>query len=174
MLMGHLAVNSTVGRNVIDMAGFWDFRLDPEHRGEVLGWPNGWRGAGERLYVPGCWNEQNPKYDQYHDVAWYCRSFAVSPELEGKALWLECEGIDYIADVWVNGRKVCRHEGGYTPFKARVGSAVLYGRENTIVVRVDSRHDTKTLPQGDRINLAIDWPYTGGIFHPSRPDATTS
>ena len=101
-------------------------------------------------------------------MAWYCRSFAVSSELEGKALWLECEGIDYIAEVWVNGRKVIRHEGGYTPFKARVGSLVRYGGENTLVVRVDSRHNSKTLPQGDGVNLAIDWPYTAGIFRPIR------
>ena len=48
----------------------------------------------------------------------------------GERVWLRFGAVDWRADVWVNGRKVAEHEGGYTPFEADISDAVDRDGEN--------------------------------------------
>ncbi|MGQ9632588.1 MAG: glycoside hydrolase family 2 TIM barrel-domain containing protein [bacterium] len=168
MLMGHLLGEGCEGRLILGLEGYWCFRTDPGDKGLSEGWASGWGGETDLLYVPGIWNEQLPRYDQYRGTAWYFRPFRVPSGISGKALWLEFEGVNYLAEVWVNGEKVGQHEGAFTPFKFRVDDLVKPGAENIVAVRVNNRYDSKTIPQGVGPNMAIDWPYTGGIHRPVR------
>ena len=69
--------------------------------------------------------------------------------------------VNYLADVWLNGRHLGYHEGGYTPFAYDPGDALHRTGVNTLVVRV-------TRPQlGSRLDLVpwglTDWWEYGGI-----------
>src|SRR5579883_727334 len=53
-------------------------------------------------------------------ACWYRRQFAAPPIRPSDRLLLHFGAVDYKAEVWVNGRFVTRHQGGYTPFSADI------------------------------------------------------
>ncbi|NLX04206.1 MAG: hypothetical protein GXY33_03570 [Phycisphaerae bacterium] len=84
--------------------------------------------------VPGIIQQTFP---DYQGVVWYYRRFTVqnSPEPDQRTM-LAFRAVDYLADVWVNGKHAGRHEGGETPFRFDITDLVGPQRENLIAVRV--------------------------------------
>ncbi len=74
----------------------------------------------------------------YHGVIWFRRRFTVPREWEGRAVRLRFEGVDYFAEVWLNGQPLGRHEGYFQPFQFDVHGLLNYGGENVLAVRVNS------------------------------------
>ena len=68
------------------------------------------------------------------ETVWYRRTFSVADENRHMRALLCFNGVDYEADVWLNGRHVMRHIGAYTPFSADVTEYLKDG-ENELVVR---------------------------------------
>lgn len=60
----------------------------------------------------------------FYTAVWYRRTFQIPQMGSNEHLLLHFEAVDYRAKVWVNGAKVCEHEGGYTPFVADITDAV--------------------------------------------------
>ena len=113
------------------------------------------------LEVPGALN-QPPDGEEVG--GWYRRTLFVSSTWAGQAATLKFGSANYVADVWLNGRHVGYHEGGYTPFAFDVSGYLLPGESNVIAVRVDNpawgtRNDI--VPWG----LADWWNY-GGLTGP--------
>ncbi|MDP3786794.1 MAG: glycoside hydrolase family 2 TIM barrel-domain containing protein [Candidatus Omnitrophota bacterium] len=120
--------------------------------------------------IPGV---ENPAPDRYQDGVWYRRRFSVPVGAEGKYIRLVFEAANYFTDVWINGKWIGCHEGGYTPFAFDISGYVDYGKDNVIAVRVDN---IPWLPDGDRSPEALktndhnivpyrtcDWWNYGGI-----------
>ncbi|MFA5147976.1 MAG: glycoside hydrolase family 2 TIM barrel-domain containing protein [Candidatus Omnitrophota bacterium] len=109
----------------------------------------GRQGAG---YDDKAWNDkeipgvENPAPDRYMDGAWYRRHFNVPADAAGKYVKLMFEAANYFTDVWVNGKWVGCHEGGYTPFAFDVSQYLNYGKDNVVAVRVDN---IPWIPNGD-------------------------
>jgi beta-galactosidase/beta-glucuronidase len=59
----------------------------------------------------------------------------VPASYQGKRVFLRFEAVDWAAMVWVNGRPVGQHEGGYTPFEFDVTNVVEAGKVATVAVR---------------------------------------
>ena len=102
-----------------------------------------------------------PEY--YEDGVWYRKNFTVDSAADGKFLKLMFYAVNYVADVWLNDVYLGYHEGGYTPFAFDVSTAINYGGNNVLVVRVDnpawgSRNDIVPYTRCDWFN------YTG-IIH---------
>lgn len=68
------------------------------------------------------------------ETVWYRRTFSIVDENRHKRALLCFNGVDYEADVWINGRHVMRHIGAYTPFSADITECLKDG-ENELVVR---------------------------------------
>ena len=69
---------------------------------------------------------------------WYVRTFP-SPKIgSAQQARLIFDGVDYFADVWLNGSKLGSHEGAYTRFSYDVTSALRSGTDNYLAVRVTS------------------------------------
>ena len=84
-------------------------------------------------------------------MAWYRRRFKVPTDFPaGNRIWLRFGAVDWRADVWMNGKKVAEHEGGYTPFDADITDAVDRAGENVVVVRAHDPTDP-TLPTGKQV-----------------------
>lgn len=75
--------------------------------------------------------------ETYENGVWYARTFDIGKVEKGKAYTLKALGISYVADVWLNGRWIGFHEGGFTPFAFDL-SPYLRDGENEIRVRVDN------------------------------------
>ena len=88
------------------------------------------------LRVPGDWNSQVPQLFNYEGVLWYERDFDAQPKT-GTRTFLHIGAANYRSHVWVNQKRVCDHEGGFTPFDCEV-TAVLHGGSNFVVIAVDA------------------------------------
>jgi beta-glucuronidase len=92
------------------------------------------------LKVPGDWNTQRPEFHWYEGLMWYEKDFEFAPKPHTRT-FLHIGAANYKSYFWVNGTKVCEHEGGFTAFNCEVTSALKPGG-NFVVAAVDnSRHD---------------------------------
>ena len=84
-------------------------------------------------------------------IGWYRRQFTIPKEFPASdRVWLRFGAVDWRADVWVNGRKVVEHEGGYTPFEADISDAIKRDGQNVLVVRAFDPTDP-SLPTGKQV-----------------------
>ena len=67
---------------------------------------------------------------------WYRKSFSLPADQEGRTAWLRFDGVDYLADIWLNGQWLVQHEGQFTPFELEVSRWLRYGTENVLVVLI--------------------------------------
>ncbi|MDE3104017.1 MAG: beta-glucuronidase [Acidobacteriota bacterium] len=108
------------------------------------------------LKVPGDWNTQRPDLFYYEGLLWYQRNFDYTPKV-GTRAFLHFGAVNYQSFVWVNGKKVCEHEGGYTPFDCDA-TAALHAGSNFVVVAADNTRHADDVP-----TLQTDWWNYGGI-----------
>lgn len=112
----------------------WRIAADPKNEGRDAKWFVAPREEAKPTKVP--WIIQDP-FPGYHGVAWYWREFDApkNPHADGRYL-LRFWAVDYLAEVWLNGKSVGAHEGGETPFVLDVTEAVRPGARNLLVIRV--------------------------------------
>jgi len=120
---------------------------------EVANLPHGLEILGEN--ASGCRNYQGP--------VWYRKRFDAAPPAAGGKVFVYFEAVMGKCAVWVNGRKVAEHFGGYLPFAAEISSELhADGKANVIAVRADNSNDP-TYPPGKPQN-DLDFTYMGGIY----------
>ncbi len=159
-----------------NLNGPWEFRFDANDDGAKQGWEKpGAAGFDRTITVPFPWESELSGVHQVKNapkVGWYRRRFRVPADFPADHhVWLRFEAVDWRADVWLNGKKVAEHEGGYSPFEADVTDALDRGGENTLVVRAFDPTDPE-LPTGKQIGW---YTTTSGIWQTvwleSRPGA---
>jgi beta-glucuronidase len=109
-----------------------------------------------RLKVPGDWNMQRRSLYYYEGPIWYERDFTYQPK-DHTRVFLHVGAANYKSWFWVNGKKVCEHEGGYTSFNCEVTAAVHAGG-NFVVAAVDNTRHEDGVP-----TLQTDWWNYGGL-----------
>lgn len=95
----------------------------------------------------------------YRGAGWYRAQFSLSWKSRQRGYFLEFDGAALTAEVWVNGRPVGRHEGGYARFRFDVTDALVKGL-NRIAVRVDNSRQAQVAPLGG------DFTVFGGLYRP--------
>lgn len=111
----------------------------------------------ETLMVPGDWNSQKDKLLYYEGSIWYKRSFDYSKEEAANRVFVYFGAANYQADVYLNGRKLGRHIGGFTPFNFEV-TDLLMDKGNFLVVKIDNKRTPEAVP-----TLNTDWWNYGGL-----------
>lgn len=113
--------------------------------------------ASPTMLVPGDWNSQSEKLFYYEGTVWFKKSFDIPNYDASKRYYLHFGAVNYRADVYVNGKKLGTHIGGFTPFNFEM-SHLVKGKENFVVVRVDNKRAADEVP-----TLNTDWWNYGGI-----------
>lgn len=108
------------------------------------------------LNVPGDWNSQAEKLELYEGTVWYRKKFQMNPA-KGKRYFLNFEAVNYEAHVYLNGKKLGTHKGGFTPFQFEINDQLVNG-ENSVVVKVDNTRKQDEIP-----TVNTDWWNYGGI-----------
>jgi beta-glucuronidase len=108
------------------------------------------------LKVPGDWNTQRDSLLYYEGPIWYERDFDYQPK-EHTHTFLHIGAANYKSWFWVNGKKVCEHEGGFTSFNCDVTDAVHAG-SNFVVAAVNNTRHEDGVP-----TLKTDWWNYGGL-----------
>jgi len=123
-------------RQVLDLAGPWELRMDPASQGVNRKWFHADPPASEApvipIEVPSVWQQY---IDNGGGIAWYTKTFSLPPELVRRALRVRFGAVDYRARVWLNGQEVGGHEGGFSPFEVDISRAARAGT-NRLSVRV--------------------------------------
>jgi len=117
----------------ISLDGDWNFLADPGGALEVQQLASATTARPTR--VPSSWQSQFPDLRDYAGAAWYWREVNIQSPTVGQGATLRFGAVDYLADVYINGQKSGRHEGGYTPFEFDITSLLRPGA-NQIAVRV--------------------------------------
>ena len=99
---------------------------------------------------------------QWQGICYYKKKLKVTPRETSGRLWVEFEGAMHLADVWVNGKHLMQHAGGYTPFVVDVTGILKPDIENEILVRLDNQNNPLIPPGKPLENL--DFCYYGGIY----------
>ena len=108
------------------------------------------------LKVPADWNTQRESLLYYEGPIWYERDFTYQPK-EHTRVFLHIGAANYHSWFWVNGKKVCEHEGGYTSFNCEV-TAIVHAGNNFVVAAVDNTRHEDGVP-----TLQTDWWNYGGL-----------
>ena len=114
----------------------------------------------ESLNVPGDWNTQDSRLYYYEGTVWYRKKFEFDELDSQHRAFVHFGGINYRADVYLNGKKLGTHIGGFTPFSFEITDTVKAG-ENSMVIRVDNKRAKENVP-----TLNTDWWNYGGITRP--------
>ena len=178
LLVGTLPVHSTTHQPTYSVAGFYPLRdtgrevhsMNPAWRFCKGAQPEAWQHHFDDSqwavvslpngmeYLPteasGCTN--------YQGEAWYRKHFTPANELKGKKLFLHFEAIMGKSKVWINGKLVNEHFGGYLPVIADITPYVLFGQDNVIAVCADNSDDP-SYPPGKAQDV-LDFAYFGGIY----------
>jgi beta-glucuronidase len=143
------------------LGGEWLYRADPADAGLQAGW--GADAAGTAGWAP----VTVPNADNADDlssasmagyVGWYRRDFRL-PGPRGRFWVIRFESVNYRAQVWLNGRLIGSHAGGYVPFELDL--AGLRRGVNRLIVRVDGRRSQRDVPPGAYGGT----PYIGGWWN---------
>src|SRR5712672_4358934 len=112
--------------------------------------------ASEQLNVPGDWNSQDQRLLFYEGTVWYKKSFDYQKK-DRSRLFVYFGAANYLADVYLNGQKLGRHEGGFTPFNFEITN-VVREKDNFLIVKVDNKRRRDAVP-----TLNTDWWNYGGL-----------
>jgi len=134
----------------ISLNGPWDFAVDEDSACfEPASVP--WSTTINVPFSPET-SASGVKAHGYLRCVWYRRKFRAPDLAPGERLLLHFGAVDYCAEVWVNGIKVCSHQGGYTPFQADITSALRPSDSQEIVVRAQDDPLDLAKPRGKQ-----DW-----------------
>jgi beta-glucuronidase len=155
-------------RHCTNLNGKWQVIIDPASAGD---WRQVWKEkkpekktdffeysfeGGPVFNVPGDFNSQMTELKYFEGTVWYKKSFDYNPD-KNKRLFLHFGAVNYLADVYLNGNLLGKHEGGFTPFQFEITNSVHNGG-NSIVVRVNNQRLKDGIP-----GLGFDWFNYGGI-----------
>lgn len=139
---------------MIDLGGVWNFKLgDEKEPGDsfVMGEDT------ELMAVPASYNDQkdDPKYRNHYGWAYYERKITVPSYLKGQRLVLRFDAVTHAAKVYLNGRFLTAHKGGFLPFEVDVTDQLVPGETAELVVAADNRVNHSTLPVGNEGSTAF-------------------
>ncbi|WP_066222944.1 glycoside hydrolase family 2 TIM barrel-domain containing protein [Formosa haliotis] len=116
----------------------------------------------EKVNVPHTWNAEDPfdaKKSYRRGVSWYRKIINVSiKNRDSKKIYLHFEGVNQVADVFVNGIHVGKHKGGYTAFTFDITKALNSSEEQLVAIMVNNAHDSYIAP------LSVGFALYGGIY----------
>ncbi|RZK58502.1 MAG: glycoside hydrolase family 2 [Pedobacter sp.] len=167
-LVAQQTMTNIYGREVQSLNGKWDAIIDMYDQGRKnkiylnkkpetkidfyeYSFDNGYR-----LNVPSDWNSQMPELKYYEGTIWYARRFDVARK-DNNRLFLYFGAVSYRCKIYLNGKEIGLHEGGFTPFQIDVTDAVKE-KDNFLALEVNNTRTVDAIPA-----MAFDWWNYGGI-----------
>lgn len=110
--------------------------------------------------IPHTWNLDAlaGKGEYLQTMGNYAREIFIPKEWADKRLFIKFHGVQSIADLYINGRHVGEHRGGWTAFTFEITKFLTFGEENRLVVTVNNAFQNDILPGSSELN------FYGGIY----------
>ncbi|WP_409456409.1 sugar-binding domain-containing protein, partial [Sphingobacterium sp.] len=166
--MAQQTMTNVYGRHVQSLNGKWDAIVDqydqgrknkiylnksPENKTDFYEYAFE---HGLRLNVPSDWNSQRSELKYYEGTMWYARKFNTVKARDGR-LFLYFAAVSYRCRIYLNGKEIAQHEGGFTPFQVEITDAVNE-KDNFLAIEVNNTRQIDAIPA-----MAFDWWNYGGI-----------
>lgn len=126
--------------------GLWQFSAAEASDKPPIG-----RDLPEQILVPFPVESSLSGIMRMEDRVWYRRTFDVPQDWNGNRVLLHFGAVDWEATVWVNGKKLGNHRGGYDPFSFDITEALNNNGPQEIVVGVWDPSDDGTQPRGKQV-----------------------
>lgn len=154
----------TESRGLIDLSGIWSFRLD-NGNGFSEAWYERPLTHATTMAVPSSYNDlkEGEDFREHYGWVFYQRAISVPSCMAGQRILLRMAAVTHAAKVYLNGKQICEHKGGFLPFEAEINDFLKEG-ENLLTIAVDNRIDHSTLPVGNENGGGL----LGGGFFPSK------
>jgi beta-galactosidase len=146
-------------RIVLPLAVGWKFFRGGETNASATNFDDG---SWSKVTVPHTWNTDSdpPRKDYYRGSGWYRKSFVAEQSWKNKRVFVRFEAASLVARVFLNGKELGKHRGGFAAFCFELTPYLNFGGTNLLAVRVDNaRHE-------DVIPLAGDFTVFGGLYRP--------
>ncbi len=140
-------------RNILKWNSDWTFLKGVNEAPATL--PEG----AEQVTLPHTWNAvdgQDGGNDYYRGSCCYAKTLTKAELPEGEEYYLEIRGANSSADVYVNGKKLAHHDGGYSTWRVELTNDLV--EENVIAVIVDNAPNETVYPQ------MADFTFYGGLY----------
>ncbi len=111
----------------------------------------------QSLWVPGSWNSQDDELYYYEGSIWYRKTFDFERKLDNSRVFVYVGAANYMTTYTFNGKRLGRHEGGFTPFSFEVTDLVKE-KDNFVIMGVSNRRENNYIP-----SKVTDWYNHGGI-----------
>jgi beta-galactosidase len=144
-------------RRVININQIWKFLKQDEIEAREISyndqdWCN--------LSLPHTWNAiDGANGHEYHRGAcWYRKTITLPEDDKGNRVFIEFQGANSVTDVFLNGKHLGQHRGGYSTFRFDLTEHLEFGNENLLAVKVDNSAFEDVYP------LRADFTFFGGIY----------
>ncbi|MFQ3802766.1 beta-glucuronidase [Staphylococcus equorum] len=134
-------------RSIIDLNGVWDFKIEGVDDQIDVTRP---LDTDLVMAVPGSYNDQGVTSDIRNHVGnvWYERTFTIPNVLRNERVVLRFASATHKATVYIDGKEVTSHQGGFLPFEVDFDSEFGSG-QHRLTVCVNNILDETTLPVGE-------------------------
>ncbi len=106
--------------------------------------------------------------NMYMGPAWYRVNFTLDKKYKNKQIQIKFEAASLMAEVWLNGKFIGKHKGGYTAFTFNITNNVLFDKENLLAVKVSNKNDSTIAPwmyePFGKFPNSSDYAIYGGIY----------
>lgn len=138
-------------REVKSLDGVWSFCPDVKGIGEKEEWYK--KGLPNKIHmpVPASYNDITTD-SEIRDLVgevWYEKTMTIPTTWINKRIVLRFGSVTHYGKVWVNGKFLMEHKGGYLPFEGELSDMVTPGETVRITVKVNNILDYQTLPPGE-------------------------
>lgn len=99
---------------------------------------------------------------QWVGLSWYKKEFNAKKEWRNKQVMLHFEGAMQTATVYLNGKELLTHTGGYLPFTIDISPALRFDSANILMVKLDNQ-DSPQVPPGKPLK-DLDFCYYSGLY----------
>jgi beta-galactosidase len=144
-------------RNIININSGWKFTKQDEIQALHKSYNDE---SWENIHLPHTWNaiDGTNGFHYYTGACWYRKEFMVDSLAQGDKVYIEFNGSNSITDVYVNGKHMGQHKGGYSTFRFDITEVVEFGKTNLLAVKVDNTVVDDVYPQ------KADFTFFGGIY----------
>jgi len=144
---------------LINLDGVWRFQPDPNRDFYK---PEFSDADWKEIKVPSHWMMEG--FDSQSGTGGYRRQVHIPESFRYRRIKLLFDGVYSGAEVWLNGKRIGSHEGGFSPFELDVTNAAQIGKDNLLAVLVREKTISSHL---DNMSYYANFPLTG-IFRPVR------